>query len=65
MKFYNETQPLYLEADASAVELRAVLLQTRNGKSCPRDKAPDNSILRPIAFVSKSLSCTEKNIQLH
>ena len=29
-----------------------------NGASCPRDKAPDNGILRSIAFASKSLSNT-------
>ena len=28
--------------------------------SCPRDKAPDNSKLRPITFVSKSLSSAER-----
>ena len=44
----------------SGVGLGAALLQTRHGTSCPRDKAPDNSILRPIAFVGKSLSSTEK-----
>ena len=38
----------------------AGLLQSEVSKSCPRDKAPDNSILRSIAFVSKSLSSTEK-----
>ena len=33
----------------------AGLLQTRSGTICQRDKAPDNSILRPFALVSKSL----------
>ena len=37
-----------------------VLLQTRNGTSCPIDKAPDNSILRSITFASKSLSSIGK-----
>ena len=60
MKFYNESQPLYLETDASGVGLGAALLQTRKGTSCPRDEAPDNSILRPIAFMSKSLSSAEE-----
>ena len=55
MEFYDETQPLYLETDASRVGLKAALVQTRNGRSYPRDKIPDNSIHRPIAFVSKGL----------
>ena len=32
------------------------MLQTRSNTSCPMDEAPDNSLLRLIAFVSKSLS---------
>ena len=56
MKFYDETQPLYPETDASRIRLRAGLLQTRSSTSCPRDKAPDNSTLRPMTFASKSLS---------
>ena len=54
MKFYNETQPLFLETDASGVGLGAALLQTTSGTSCPRDKAPDNCILRPITFAGKN-----------
>ena len=60
MKFYDETQPLYLETDASGVRLGGVLLHTRSGTSCPGDKAPDNSILRPIDFASKSIKCVKK-----
>ena len=60
MRFYDETKPLYLETDASGVGLGAGLLQTRSSKSCCRDTAPYNSIFRPIAFVSKSLSNAEK-----
>ena len=60
MKFYDETKPLYIETDASGVGVGAALLQTRSNKSCHRDKVPDNSILRPIAFASKSLTGTEK-----
>ena len=50
MQFYDKTQPLYLETDTSGVRLGAALLQTRYGTSCPRDKAPNNSILRSMAF---------------
>ena len=60
MKFYDETQVLYLDTDASGIGLEAALLQTRSGRSCSRDKAQDNSILRPIAFASKSLSSAER-----
>ena len=59
MKFYNETKPLYLERDAFGIGLSAALLQTRDGASCPKDSAPDNTILWPIAFASKSLTSTE------
>ena len=59
MKFYDETKLLYIETDVSGVGLGVVLLQTRSNTSCPRDEAPDNSILRPIAFSSKSLTGAE------
>ena len=61
MKFYYETKPLYIETYASGVGLRAALLQTRSSTSCPRDETADNNILRPIAFVNKSLSSMEKD----
>ena len=60
MKFYDESQSLYLETYASGIRLGAALLQTRSGTSCPRDKAPDSSILRPIAFASISLSSADR-----
>ena len=59
MMFYNETKPLYLERDASGIGLSATLLQTRDGTTCPEDSAPDNTILQPIAFMSKSLTSAE------
>ena len=59
MKFYDETKPLYLETDASGIELGTALLQPRDGTTCPKDNAPDKTILRPIAFASKSLTSAE------
>ena len=55
-----KNQATILRNTTSGVGLGAGLLQTRNGTSCPRDMAPDNNILRPIAFASKSLSIREK-----
>ena len=60
MKFYDETKPLYIETDASGVGLGAAFLQTRSNTSCPRDKVPDNSILRPTIFSSKNLTGQKK-----
>ena len=60
MKFLDETHLLYLKTDVSGVRLGAALLQIRSGASCPRDKAPDNSILRPTAFSSRSLSSMKR-----
>ena len=55
MKFYDKARPPYKETDASGFGLEDALLQTRSGTKCPWDEASDNSILRPIVFVSKSL----------
>ena len=54
MKFYDETQPLYLETDASGIGLRTSLLHNRSGTSCQRNKAPDNSILRPLHLQARA-----------
>ena len=59
MKFYDKTKPLYIEKDVPRVGLVAALLQRRSNKNCHRDYAPDNSILRSIAFTSKSLTRAE------
>ena len=59
MKFYDDTKLLYLETDASAIGLGAALLQLRDNTTCQTHMAPDNTILHPIAFVSKSLMGTE------
>ena len=60
MKFYNETKLLYIETDVSGIHLGAALLQTKDNMTCHRDEVPDNNILRPIAFASKSLTGEEK-----
>ena len=59
MKFYDDTKPLYLETDTSGVGLDATLLQTWKGATCQKDTMPDNTILYPIAFASKSLTGAE------
>ena len=59
MKFYDDTKPLYLETDASDVGLGAALLQMCEGTTCQKDTLPDNTILQPIAFASKSLTGAE------
>ena len=56
MKFYDDTKLLYLETDASVVSLGAALLQLRDNMNCPKDTAPDNTMLCPIVFASKSLT---------
>ena len=66
MKFHNNTKPLNLETDASRVGLGAALLQMHEGTTCQKDVVPDNTILHPIAFASKSLTgaeCRYSNIE--
>ena len=60
MKFYDDTKPLYIETDASGISLEAALLQLRDNTSGQRDTASDNTILHPIAFVSKNLTGAEQ-----
>ena len=65
MKFYDDTKLLYLETDASGIGPGAALLQLRDNTNCPKDMAPDNTILCPIAFASKSLTGAEQKVQQH
>ena len=60
MKFYDDTKLLYLKTDASGISLGATLLQLRDNTNCTKDTAPDNTILCPIVFVSKSLTGAER-----
>ena len=56
MKLYNDTKLLYLETNASGLGLGAALLQLHDNTTCQKGMAPDNAILCPIAFASKSLT---------
>ena len=56
MKFYNDTEPLYLETDASGVGLGAALLQLHDNTTCQKDRASDNAVLHPVTFAGKSLT---------
>ena len=60
MKFCDDTKPLYLETNASGVGLGAALLQLCDNTICQRNMVPDNTILHPIAFASKSLTGAEQ-----
>ena len=60
MKFYDDTKPLYLETDMFGVGLGAALLQLRDNTGCQKDTAPDNTILCPITYASKSLTGAEQ-----
>ena len=60
MKFYDDTKLLYLEIDASGIGLGAALLQLRDNMGCQKDTASDITILCPITFASKSLTCAEQ-----
>ena len=66
MKFYDDTKPLYLKRDISGIGFGAALLQLRDNTTCQTHMAPDNTILCPITFVSKSLmgmECRYSNIK--
>ena len=59
MQLYADKEILDPETYASGVGLWAGLLLVYEGMSCPRDRAPDFSILRPTAFAIKSMSSAE------
>ena len=59
MILYNEKEQLYLKRDVWGVGLEAKHLQVREGMWFPRNEAPDNAALQPIAFASKSLTREE------
>ena len=60
IQFYNPHKPLYIECDALKQGIGYVLLQPDdNIPSTLKDGIPTN--LRPVAYVSKSLSEAEQN----
>ena len=60
IKFCDDTKPLYLETDASGGGLGDALLQLHDDTTCQKGMVPDNTILHPIAFASKSLTGAEQ-----
>ena len=66
MKYYDGNKLLYLETYASGIGLGAALLHLRDDTSCQTHMVPDNTILCPITFLSKSLTdaeCRYSNIE--
>ena len=59
MKFYDDTKLLYLETDVSGIGPGAALLQLHDNTTCQKGMVPDNIILHPTAFASKSLTGAE------
>ena len=56
---YNEKVQPFIETNVLGLGLRASLLQVRDGMQFPKNEAPNNAALQPIAFQSKSLTSTE------
>ena len=50
MAFCSKKEQLYLETDALGMGLRASLLQVRDGMQFPGNKAPNYTVLWPIAL---------------
>ena len=57
--FYNGKEQLYPETDALGVDLGASLLQMRDDMLFPKNEAPVNAMMWPVAFVSKSIISAE------
>ena len=49
-------EQLYLESQALGAGLGVGLLQVSDVMLFPRNEAPDNAVLQPIAFTSKCLT---------
>ena len=57
--FTTKIEQLYLETDASGVQLGAGLLQVRNRMWFSEDETPDKTALWPITFAGKNLTIDE------
>ena len=55
IKFHDESQPLYMEIDASSINLGTGLLQLKEGMNCEHDKVSEIATLCMISFTNKSL----------
>ena len=65
MKFYDASKLLYLEIDASSINLEAGFLQIRRDTmNCRSDEVLDNTALCPTAFTSKRFHhyCSAKEV---
>ena len=65
MQFYDDTKLFYLEKDASDVGLGAALLQLRDNTNCPKDTAPDNTILMSKCICKQKLNRCQEKVQQH
>ena len=59
IRFYDEAMSIYLQTDTSGIGLGARLLWVRYGMNCGHYQMPDNAVLQPNAFASKSLLSVE------
>ena len=59
MVFYNEKEQLYLETDVLGVGLGASILHVTDEMQFPKNEAPDNAVMWPIACMIKNLKSTE------
>ena len=55
------SKPLYLEIDASGIDLGTCLLQMQEGKNCRCEEVPNNVALCLIAFTHKSFPAQSDN----
>ena len=59
MSFYDMKEQLYQETDALGIGLGAHLLHVKASMWFPRNEAPNNEVLLPIAFVHENLLSSE------
>ena len=63
MKFYDVTDLLYLETDASGIGFGASLLHTGSGTSCPRDKERKQHTQTHCVCKQEFVKCRKKIMQ--